>query len=781
MNLVGIARKIRHNIANGGARLFSLAKVTAGASARLESLAPHVINGKETLMKSRFILVMLGMAALAVLSLGLQAQEKVQTPDKEELFNSEQQLARQFAEFQDALLRLKQRLARGTPEEKKRAETLDKVLDLCKELAINQEFTKMIEVIRTANLKNTDDVDRAREMSDSLSGRLTKVLNLLRDSNTDQISQQRRDLERIIRDLEKNIAQQRQVEARTERNRSDPEDLKRDQKETSATTEKIENAIQEYLDPKGAENAKLKGENKEGGKTKGQGEAKDAGDPKQATARGEAKDPGKESKGAKGEAKAAQEAKAGDPKSGQEPKSGSKAGEKSGSPKDAGAKGDPKSGQKGPEASAKENQPGDPKAGKGQEGSAKDSGKPGEPKQGQQGSAKGGEDKKPMGDKNGSPSQAKAGGDKPGGEPKAGDPKGAQGAEKSGDSKTGDVKGAQGDPKAGDSKAGASKDGQGQAKDGGSPSKGGGDPMSGSPPQAGQKGDPQASPPGNPSNKEKDDVANAKKKINEAGYDQAKAEDKIDKKDNAAAAKAQADAIQKMEEARKKLENLLRQMREEEIERVLAALQARCEKMLMMQQAVLVGTEDLDRVIQKNPDKKPDRLNKPVGLKLSDQEKDIVQEANKCIDILEAEGSAVAFPEVFQQIRQDMIHVQKRLELTDAGGITQGIEKDIIENLKEMIDALKKARQDNQSEPSKGGAGKSGQPGEQKLLELLQELKMVRALQKRVNDRTITYGKMFPNEEQARDPQIVRELRGLSERQLRIQEIVSKIAKGDNK
>jgi hypothetical protein len=99
-----------------------------------------------------------------------------------------------------------------------------------------------------------------------------------------------------------------------------------------------------------------------------------------------------------------------------------------------------------------------------------------------------------------------------------------------------------------------------------------------------------------------------------------------------------------------------------------------------------------------------------------------------------------------------------------------------------MIDALKKARAENQPDPAKPGQpGKAGQPGDQKLLELLQELKMVRSLQKRVNDRTTTYGKLFPNEEQARDAQVVRELRSLSERQQRIQEIVSRIAKGDNK
>jgi hypothetical protein len=57
---------------------------------------------------------------------------------------------------------------------------------------------------------------------------------------------------------------------------------------------------------------------------------------------------------------------------------------------------------------------------------------------------------------------------------------------------------------------------------------------------------------------------------------------------------------------------------------------------------------------------------------------------------------------------------------------------------------------------------------------------MVRALQKRVNDRTEFYGKRFPGE-QAADPQVVRDLRALADRQQRIQDIVSRIAKGDNK
>jgi hypothetical protein len=55
----------------------------------------------------------------------------------------------------------------------------------------------------------------------------------------------------------------------------------------------------------------------------------------------------------------------------------------------------------------------------------------------------------------------------------------------------------------------------------------------------------------------------------------------------------------------------------------------------------------------------------------------------------------------------------------------------------------------------------------------------VRSLQKRINDRTAD--RVKGPAEQVQDPQVVRELRNLAERQRRIQEIVDRIAKGDNK
>src|SRR5205823_273569 len=113
-------------------------------------------------------------------------------------------------------------------------------------------------------------------------------------------------------------------------------------------------------------------------------------------------------------------------------------------------------------------------------------------------------------------------------------------------------------------------------------------------------------------------------------------------------------------------------------------------------------------------------------------------EATKAIDMLQSEGSAVAFPEVFQQVREDMKHVQKRLEGVDTGKVTQAIEEDIISTLKEMIEALKKAKQDLEAKknPPKGNPGPPPPPQDQKLLDQIAELKMIRSMQLRVNDRT---------------------------------------------
>jgi hypothetical protein len=199
-----------------------------------------------------------------------------------------------------------------------------------------------------------------------------------------------------------------------------------------------------------------------------------------------------------------------------------------------------------------------------------------------------------------------------------------------------------------------------------------------------------------------------------------------------------------------------------------------------MQEEVLRGTLRVQAQVEATPSQKADRDAQLASLNLSDDELKIVFEATKAIEILEAEGSAIAFPEVFQQIREDMKHVQRRLKNTDVGDITVTIEQDIVETLKEMIKALEKAKKDmEKKDPKKSDDSPPPKQQDQKLLDKIAELKMIKSLQLRVNARTELYGKRFQGE-QAMTDDIRIELRELADRQERILEATAKMAKTDN-
>ncbi|MCI0380664.1 MAG: hypothetical protein L0215_24020 [Gemmataceae bacterium] len=647
----------------------------------------------------------------------------------------EQILRSQYAEFESSLLKLKQRLERSSKQEDRdRAAVLAKVLEFSKDSGIGVQFEQLVQFLKDNQFKAVGDMKIALDKSNKLADDLREILNRLREDTKHAKLRDEIDLLKgLIKKIEAAILQQQIVQAQTDLGKTDPKELRGNQ-------ERVTNATAQIAKAMSGQGEQAKGDPKGGGKPgDDKGKTKDIGDDAN---KAQSKEAGADKSGkpadAKGEAGKGKEG-------GGDPKSGAKGGDS----KEGGAKGSKGDGQ----GDSKEN-PGDKKdpgtKNAGEKSSLKEATAKGEDKQG---------DQKPGGEKSAS---------KSGGDSKEAGAKGSPSAqgEKS-DAKSGG-KGSEGQQA--EAKPGSQSQGQSQAKSG---------KQSGDQPP-GQKGDPKQ---GNQD--PKDNIANSKKQVQDAQEKMQQAEDKIAKKDNKPASNDQGDAINKLEQAKKKLEELLRQLREEELERLLAALENRCQKMLAMQLQVLAGTERVFRDVENNDDKKPTRQNQQDSIKLSDQEKDIVLEATKAIEMLEAEGSAVAFPEVFQQVREDMIHVQKRLEITDVGVVTQAIERDIIESLKEMIEALKKAKKelDDKKNPSQPKEGQPPPNADQKLLDQIAELKMIRSMQLRVNARTETYGKLYvPREgEQTADPMIRRELNNLSERQERITDVATRIAKGDNK
>ncbi|HEV3117737.1 MAG TPA: hypothetical protein VGY58_11830 [Gemmataceae bacterium] len=317
-----------------------------------------------------------------------------------------------------------------------------------------------------------------------------------------------------------------------------------------------------------------------------------------------------------------------------------------------------------------------------------------------------------------------------------------------------------------------SKSGQGKGKDG--KGDGQGKPKAGEPKDGQPKdGQPKNGQPKNGDKLPPPQETDGRKEIQEATEPQKQSEKNMEKEKNKEASNNLDEAIKKLEEARKRLEELLRQLREEELRRLLAKLEGRCQRMLAMQIEVYNGTVALERTIAQNDDKKANRSDEQRSLKLSDREQEIVREAETCLKLLESEGSAVAFVEIFTEARDDMLNVTRRLGKADVGSITQQTEQDIIAMLKEMIEALKRAQSPSQSQ------GRGGQPnrGNQSLIDLLAELKMIRSMQLRVNLRTQAYGRQYPGE-LANDPDIQKELENLAQRQQKIFEVTNSIARG---
>jgi hypothetical protein len=205
-------------------------------------------------------------------------------------------------------------------------------------------------------------------------------------------------------------------------------------------------------------------------------------------------------------------------------------------------------------------------------------------------------------------------------------------------------------------------------------------------------------------------------------------------------------------------------------------LEARFRKMLDQQVEVHEGTKRLDAV----PEKQRDRDDEIEAGRLSRKESQIVAEADKALLVLEEEGSAVAFPAAVMEMREDMQQVATRLAESKVNAMTQGIETDIIAALEEMIASLQKAQKDAEKGQKPGESGGAGEDDGPPLVDTLAELKMIRALQMRVNQRTARFAEMLQNE-QAEQPEILESLKQLAEREQRIHKVTRDIVVGRNR
>lgn len=255
------------------------------------------------------------------------------------------------------------------------------------------------------------------------------------------------------------------------------------------------------------------------------------------------------------------------------------------------------------------------------------------------------------------------------------------------------------------------------------------------------------------------------------------AEERLRKAQREGGVEEQEKALEELRQAKKELEEILRQLREEEIRRLLAVLEARFRKMLQMQREVYEGTVRLDQV----PEWERTYTHEIQASRLSSRELEIVLEADRALALLQEDGTAVAFIEATTQVREDMEQVAERLAQAKVNQITQQIELDIIAALEEMIEALQKAQRERQQQPQGGQGQQGGQPQDPALVDLIAELKMIKAMQLRVNNRTERYRRLVQGDQSTEIPELQAALKKLAEQEQRIYKITRDIETGRNR
>lgn len=321
----------------------------------------------------------------------------------------------------------------------------------------------------------------------------------------------------------------------------------------------------------------------------------------------------------------------------------------------------------------------------------------------------------------------------------------------------------------------------------GEPSKADGKPNDGKPskgkPSDSQPSDgqnPSQSQPGDdgesePSEQSQSPAERAQQRLKKAQQRMQRALEQLEKIERDKAVDQQEQALRELEQAKAELERILRQLREEELERTLVLLEARFRKMLDAQVVVYEQTKKIDA----NQSSVPEHEIEISSGRLARQERAIVREADRALVLLREDGTTVAFPEAIQQARDDMQSVEKRLSEVKTGVITQGLEEDIIAALEETLAALQQAIKEARARKGQPQQS-SGSPEDQSLVDQLAELRMIRALQGRINRRTERYGQLIGDQPTA-DPDLREALDELAVRQERVFQATRDLDSGRNK
>lgn len=274
-------------------------------------------------------------------------------------------------------------------------------------------------------------------------------------------------------------------------------------------------------------------------------------------------------------------------------------------------------------------------------------------------------------------------------------------------------------------------------------------------------------------------------KVQQAQKSMQQASGDLRKQDPADASRQQGKSIKELQEALQEIEERLAQLREETQIEKLARLEARFREMLSLQQRLTLQTQLLDRKRAEGDLSRSERnavravggeegrLDAIVdpGTKQIVQPMGLAGKAQQALDIIIDDGTSVVFPDVVEQLRDDLTNVGSLLtDHTRTDQYTQTLQKEIETTLEELIEALQQAQQQKEAMGGEGGGGGGMQP----LLPNSAELKLLRAAQMRINRRTVALDTARPKQGPL-DDVLKGEMQTIATRQAEIGEMTVRI------
>ena len=357
----------------------------------------------------------------------------------------------------------------------------------------------------------------------------------------------------------------------------------------------------------------------------------------------------------------------------------------------------------------------------------------------------------------------------PSGEPKDGEQK--DGEQKDGEQKDGEQK--DGEQKDGEPSAGTPKDGEQQPKGDKQPTKDD-DPSKsktlsndaqqseGGPSKSGQKSSGQKPSKQSPGREQLEKAREQMQQALEALKQQKRDE----------AVKDEDQALEELHAAAAKLEEMLKQLREEEKEMMLAALEARFQRMLIAETQIHEGTVSLAATPQK------DWLDQYYSRcrELAQLQSELTQECAQTVNLLREDGSSVSILLAVEDIEADMGSVTGWLQESKVTELTQSVQTDILESLRQLIEATQQEMQEMKEHEQQQNQNQESRekPG---LVKLMAEIRMLRTLQLQVNRRTKQVDGLMQSVTTEDQPALRKQLHDLAVRQQRLIGTAKELAK----